>query len=778
MKFKGLILLRQILVGYLIVSIIIGTMVGIVYYERSRIDEIDLEIYEKERIRKIVHSIYRGLMEMAVLGESVALWEENEMDIYHIHRSHIDSLLTELQGYEGLAKIVQVDTVKVLLSRKEEFLSKIQQVFIQERNDSSLVNELPRLTREATQIREITRKKSGLVGLFGGKKTIYVTPSTKELQELNNQLATAQATKLYKLDRYSDSLWVQNKLLTDKMDSMVRSIDLYLEQVSARRKQNLTDIMNLSYVQVLAEIVILTLLLGYSLFVIHKYTVAKEKGRRKLQKVADENERLLKMSKKIILTVSHDIRGPLGNIMGCVELAMETREKKKRNGYLDNVLYLGHRISHLVNDLMDIYRINEVKDVLNEIPFHLSDLLDRVADNYRMKANNNGLIFKMEQHHTDVTIMGDADKFAQILDNLLTNAVKFTPAGSVHFFSEYKQGLLHIEIRDTGIGMTPEVVEHIFDPFERAAQEINSEGFGLGLYITDGLVRALNGSIEIESEVGRGSIFKLDIPFTETDEVSEEGVLVQGKSFILPKSVLVLDDDPILLKIVDDILTRQGVACTTCSTAKEIVSNLRTHTYDLLLTDIQMPQTDGFGLLKLLRDSDIGNSRTIPIAAMTARGDGNADGYSQAGFCGCIHKPFSKVNFLDFVSSMAKKQEVETSSSYDFSRLTVEAKDAYDMITLLIKESRKNLADLKYALKVINRERMRAVVHRMFPTWEILGVSKVLQDYRDIIKCEDTTEEKVKEWTESVISTLKDMIKEAEKQQKYYTVNEKENIDN
>lgn len=102
----------------------------------------------------------------------------------------------------------------------------------------------------------------------------------------------------------------------------------------------------------------------------------------------------MQMRKNIILTVSHDIRGPLGNIINSAELAMETREKKKRNGYLENILALSRHILHLVCDLMDVYRINEAKDIRNSVPFHLSGLLGRIAEGYRQKANGNGLLLR------------------------------------------------------------------------------------------------------------------------------------------------------------------------------------------------------------------------------------------------------------------------------------------------------------------------------------------------------------------------------------------------
>ena len=149
-----------------------------------------------------------------------------------------------------------------------------------------------------------------------------------------------------------------------------------------------------------------------------------------------ENENLLEMRKKIILTVSHDIRGPLGNIHNCADLATETRQKKKREIYLDDIRHSCQHILHLVNDLMDAYRINEAGDLRNDTPFYLNRFLKRISDEFSRKAASKGLILYSEHNGSNVTVKGDADKLEQVLANLLTNAIKFTSRGNINFHSE------------------------------------------------------------------------------------------------------------------------------------------------------------------------------------------------------------------------------------------------------------------------------------------------------------------------------------------------------
>ncbi len=470
------------------------------------------------------------------------------------------------------------------------------------------------------------------------------------------------------------------------------------------------------------------------------------------------------MRKKIILTVSHDIRGPLGNIHNCADLASETREKKKREIYLQDIRYSCNHILHLVNDLMDAYRINEAGEFRNDTPFYLDCFLRRISDDFSRKANTKGLIFYPVHEKSSLTVKGDADKLEQVLSNLLTNAIKFTPSGTVRFHSQYLGGKLRIEIGDTGIGMDSETLKRVFSPFERAAQNINSEGFGLGLFLTKGLVKVLDGTMEVESETGKGTVFRLEFPLPETDEPVEQDKPDNSSINTLPKNVLVVDDDPIQLKIAEDMLGRKGIACKTCINVREVVAAFEQSNYDVVLTDLQMPGTDGFGLLKLLRNSDMGNSRTVPVAVMTARGDGNTGVYEKEGFAGCIHKPFNIRNLLAFLSSVIPKDVHSDHKDFDFTELLESTEDKEYILSLVVSESKRELEELGLAVKTTDRESMRKTVHRMIPVWEMLGKDCLLREFQKVLHDGNCNDETVCEHTRGIMEWIVKLMEEAEKE--------------
>ena len=766
----GFFLRIKIFLGYILIVVIIFSFWKVLSYSRLELLKLENIINETEYARKNIYKAHLYITKLVTLGESVLAWNESDYNKYHHQRLKTDSVLIEIKssGVNSLLP-VQIDSLRALLETKEMHLFRIMQaVQSWEKSDSILANELPVIATQSVRMKTITQKKKGIAGLFGKKETVQVPYITNEIQDFNERLISVRDWRNNQMEAYADSLRLQNRLLNHKLYDFVSSLDNQIQQSFTEQYQEITETRWKSFRLFAIVISIVIVLFVISFFIMLSDLRKEEKIKVKLQQSVQENEDLLEMRKRIILTVSHDIRGPLGNIHNCADLASQTREKKKREPYLEDIRHSCHHILHLVNDLMDAYRINEAGDLRNDTPFYLDRFLQRISDEFSRKAVAKALYLQSEHQNSSFVVKGDADKLEQVLANLLTNAIKFTPSGTISFYSKYLEGKLHIEIKDTGIGMDEETQKRIFVPFERAAQNVNSEGFGLGLFLTKGLVKVLNGIITVESAPGKGSIFRLEIPLPETDELVEEDKPDSDSITILPKNVLVVDDDPILLKIAEDMLGRKGVSCTTCMNFQEVVAALGKSDYDMVLTDVQMPDTDGFALLRLLRNSDIGNSRTIPVAVMTARGDGNSGIYEKEGFAGCIHKPFNIHALLTFLSTIMSQIKVSQTGDFDFSCLLDSTDDYEHMMSLVIMESRKEIEELKTAIKTTNRESMRKTIHRMMPVWEILGKEHMLHDFQERLRDMNTSDETICEQGIQIIVWIEKLIKEAENELKKY----------
>ena len=261
---------------------------------------------------------------------------------------------------------------------------------------------------------------------------------------------------LIQIEMESDSLIMKNKLINNQLSELLCVLDDDIQKNFIEYNKEIINAQKTAFRLFSIIIIIAIILLLLSFFIIRSDFNKEETIKRKLKQVIKENVDLLEMRKQIILTISHDVRGPLGNIHNCADLVSETREKKKREIYLDDIRHSCQHVLHLVNDLMDAYRINDVGSLRNDAPFHLNRFLLRISDEFSRKSVSKGLILYSEHNGSNVTVKGDADKLEQVLDNLLTNAIKFTSKGNVCFHTEYLEGKLLIEIRDTGIGMDEE----------------------------------------------------------------------------------------------------------------------------------------------------------------------------------------------------------------------------------------------------------------------------------------------------------------------------------
>lgn len=675
----------KILSGYLLLTLLVGGIVYAVWNEKQVFQEAEEEERAMLEQRRLTNSAFKSLIALLLYSDGALLWDKDDLRSYEEKDRRMSEILEKLGSvYSDTLQQSRIDTVRLLLDEKKAQIYRLAETpSTASRMDSLLSERLPSLEHSASVPERVAgtpeneggkkvkksfwdwlrpkkkKEKDGNAGAHGAG-TVRVVPNTRhvrDMRQFRNDVFAALREQKEMYHALSDSLERRNRVLNRHINRLVNDFERdamlrteeRLERVSALREEAFALICGISSAGLLCALLLYVF--------IYRDIRRKYRDRRELEDSHHKRYELLEIRKRIIVTLSHDIRGPLNTISGSAELAMGTRDRKRRNAYLTDIMDSSRHIARLANSLLDLSRLDEAKETLNPVPFRLIPFLDGMADEYTRPANDKGLLFSKNVDVPDIVVSGDADRLEQVLDNLLSNAVKFTKSGSVNFSASYEKEILTVRIQDTGIGMDGKTVERIFQPFERAAPEVNADGFGLGLAITRGLVSLLKGEISVSSRPGEGSSFEIRIPLSPTDEpVKDTAIPVEGR-LSLPQKVLVVDDDPIQLRIVGEMLERNGVSCCKCQNAQAVVNELRRARYDIILTDIQMRGTGGFDLLYLLRQSNIGNSRTVPVAAMTARNDGNDSRYWEAGFSGCIRKPFSMNELLTFLSSVTEKKK-------------------------------------------------------------------------------------------------------------------------
>ena len=770
-----ILLQHKIFIGYFLLMAIIGSMVAIVLHERNRVQKIENESISIFQTQHNINTAHRYVTTLVTYGESVMVWNDEDSLAYRERRVRTDSMLQTLRTEcKDFIQPEHIDSLRTLLAVKEDHLFQIMEATReQKKTDSLLFHQKPTVTTHTTT-KTVTRKKKGIAGFFGGKETVQLPVTTRQTS-LNQKLISQINRQQHDIDTYTDSLRLCNKELNRKLRMLITSLDEQTWNAFRNKEARLKASYERSTVIITGLIIFSIILLVILYLVIQRDIKVKAKNRKHLEETIEQNIALLEMRKNIILTISHDIRAPLNVISGSAELAVDTREKKRRNTHLNNIRIVCRHVVHLLNNLLDVYRLNEAKETRNDVPFNLNALLKRIAFGFSHVVNNKGILFSHNFTDTDVKLCGDVDRIEQILDNLLSNAVKFTETGTISLNARYGEGKLLLEVKDTGIGMSEDALSRIFRPFERLGSVRNVEGFGLGLPITKGLVNLLGGTIDVTSGIDRGSTFRVTLPLKTTDETVESESLTIPHPAHLPRNVLVIDDDAMLLDVIKEMLERNGINCTACTTTKEVVKAMRGKDYDLLLSDIQMPGTNGFDLLTLLRRSSIGNSRTIPIVAMTARGDRDKDSFLHAGFTDYIYKPFSSSELLGLLSRI-KTDGREEKPEVDFSLILSEVSDKHKALLSFISQSERDREELDAAIKNGDRQKLREITHRMQPMWELLRMEEPLLAYRTLLKDSETSDKELNEYTRQIIGSTATLIKAAEAEIKRLT-NETEDTD-
>lgn len=444
----------------------------------------------------------------------------------------------------------------------------------------------------------------------------------------------------------------------------------------------------------------------------------------------------------------------------------------------------------LVSDLLDFHRLDLNKAEGNRVTFNPSQLFDEIYISFEPLTAAKGLTLQSNvASDLNGRFISDPLRLRQIVNNLLSNAVKFTQKGKITLTATYDSSKLTIAIADTGKGMAPSDRERIFQEFTRLSGAQGEEGFGLGLSIVKKLVTLLEGEIDVQSTPGEGSCFTVILPLypvgksvTEGElSESDKGESIQEPATILPMKVirvLLIDDDKIQLSLTAAMLKQHGIDAVCCEQLEELIEQLRTSVFDVLLTDIQMPAINGFDLVKLLRASNIPQAKTIPVIAVTARSEMDKAALYEHGFAGCLHKPFTvkellqTINEGQLVADEAHITEDMGSGLMNFSALTVYSEDdpeaACSIIETFIEETEKNIDIVQQALDNEDTDGIAAMAHKLLPLFTLIGASETIAPLKYLESCRgEMFVDEIKQTTLTVLATVPHIISEAKEYLSY-----------
>ena len=754
--------------GYIMVLVIGISMVAILVHERERIREIDAESAEMRQVRRDINVAHRHITRLATFGESVIGWEEADSTRYHALRLHTDSLLQALKPHcRDYVRPAQIDTLRTLLAEKEAHLLHLTGILArQSEADSLLVNHLPEVARRATRIRTVRQKKSGLAGALGGKKTVQVLPSAKELHQFSDSLITLQRRQTVEMDAYADSLRNRNRTLNQELNRLVSDLDTQAQTAFGHRERKIAEAQELSVRLFTITISAAIVLLFLSYLAIHREMKRNDHERKRREKLIGElqesneaNEKLIKLRRNLIQNVTHELRTPLTAISGNAELLLNDTEADSRMRHAQTIGDAAGRMAGMINSLLVYFRLDSGKETPSVKPFKLYSIAETLKTEFAPLAKNKGLDFKAEGE-TDEIVSGDKNRILSIGGNLLSNAIKFTQSGTIILCTDYKNDVFALSVSDTGTGMTKEQQARIFTPFERLGNAVTEDGFGLGLAIVADTVKLLKGSITVESEPGKGSRFTVSLPLPKAEETATNEKKQENHTSLSGCNILAIDNDLVLLNMLHDMYKQHGVECDTCQSVDELTDLMRTKDYDLLITDLKMPEVNGYEVLELLRTSEIGNSQTIPIVAATAAGYVEEEELKRKGFAAVLYKPYSIDELLAVTENCIKRDKT---SRIDLSPLLAFG----DKRRTLEKLATTTQADMNEVCKAAEAKDMEALdgwVHHLRSSWMLIKAEQPLVTLYDAIHKKNISDEELSAAVGAVLAQGKLIVDLARKE--------------
>ena len=716
-------------IGYLLIIVLIACIAYIWYHEWREIEALEADNHQIDNFRKEINSIYIQFIEFSLSGETVLEWDDEELEHYHILRMAMDSMLCR---FKAIYPAECIDSVRHLLADKELQMRRIVQVLDEQQAlNEKIARQVPVIVQKSVQEQPQKPKRKGFLGIFGKKEKPKPTVTTTMLRSLDRNMIAEQKAQSRCLSQHADSLASRNAELNRQLHGFIRQMDKKVQADLQKREVEITAMREQSFIQIGSLTGFVLLLLVISYIIIHRNANSINRYKRKttdligqLQQSVVQNEALIASRKKAVHTITHELRTPLTAITGYAGLMEKESDADKNGMYIQNIQHSSGRMREMLNTLLDFFRLDNGKEQPVISTCRISSIEHILETEFMPIAMNKELTLIVECY-TDAVVMTDRERILQIGNNLLSNAIKFTDNGSVSLTTDYDNGMLRFVVEDTGTGMTEDEQQRVFSAFERLSNAATKDGFGLGLSIVQRIVAMLDGTIKLKSEKGKGSRFTVEIPMQKAEELTEQINQTQIHYSHTFHDVVAIDNDEVLLLMLKEMFSQEEIHCDICTNVSELMELIRKKEYALLFTDLNMPEINGFELLELLRSSNVGNSKTIPVVVTTASGSCSKEELMERGFAGCLFKPFSISELMEISDKCAMimtQDEVP-----DFSTLLSYGNES-DMLEKLIAETEKEMQSVRDAEQNKDLQKLDALTHHLRSSWEILRADQPLRE--------------------------------------------------
>lgn len=792
----------KVIVGYLLLFAIAVLSVWFIYTEilKTAIPNKDATS-DNQQIIQISNAIANLYASEAVGRNSILTGSSSDYAEYNKLLDSVNSEIENIKTISDTTQLAKLDAIQGLLQKKRNSINEI----IQFRNYYNKESTFDRAVKGIYNAKDSLyrgikpvkfSKKNQFTDFLEAALTEKQLDSLGRLQLSNDSLAMAfegVLTKLiikdnklkYQLFKKEQKMLDENRIISDQLRIVLSSLEKQiLEKSYVKINESKAAIDNI--IQTIAWVGALTfcLLIIFAYIIIRDLTI-NQNYRNQLEKLNSEKEDLLRSKMMLLATVTHDIQTPLGSVIGFSDLLKNTEINPKQQQYLENIKHSSNYILKLVNDLVDFSKLENDRIKVEKVSFNFKDLIESTCKPLEPNAENKGIELNWDvEDALDENYISDPYRLKQILTNLISNAIKFTQEGSVEVSAKIEGDMIEVYVLDTGIGIAKNKQKAVFKEFTQAHSGIEKKfgGTGLGLTIAKKMLRLLGGKITLDSEENKGSIFMIAVPAIKSGvKAIEEKLPVfdEKHGFLKNKRILIVDDDAMQLSLMKEIFLNYPVKITTLVDATKVRNLLEHEQFDMVLSDIQMPNIDGFELVRIIRNNNNPKIATIPVVALSGKRNLNPEDFTSKGFTAFHPKPLKLDELLHLMESIfngkpmnvfvqvsdAKKDE----KLFDLASLNKFTQDDPASLKLIldtfIMSVAENTAVLKEAVSLMDEQKMSEIAHKMIPMlkqMEVYTISDLLEPIEDQVLGYDKLE--MENYVEVIFEKLNELISELKKQ--------------
>lgn len=587
------------------------------------------------------------------------------------------------------------DTIKSPEIVKRKFFQRVGDVFS------------PKKSQESTPRIVTSVKRDTIINRHSASDSVAVA-----LKRAKDNISSSRLQISQNVSSKSQELIATEQLISAQIGLIITELNREaaqnsLSEIAAKQSALSTSGRVIAIVGAVAIIII-----ALFLFFILKDISRSARYKRQLEAARLHAEELMESRHRMLLNISHDIKAPLCSITGYLDL-MQSSDDQKIKKWSGSMKISASYIMDLLTNLLEFARLERGKSVVHISSFDVDSMVDDVANIFEPIAKDKGISLTINRTQKVGYIASDAMRLRQIVMNLTSNAVKFTDTGGVEI--EYRLDEQHniiFLVRDSGRGIAEAKLNAIFDEFTREQKVEGVEGSGLGLAVVRGAVMLLGGTISVESIEQQGSTFTVAIPVTRAEATDELRV-----TEVAPMDIMIVDDDPLQLRMLSEMINRSAHRVHCASTLNEAMELLASQRIELVLTDLQMGTLSGHQLLEHIR----AKGYVMPVVAVSASEQTNRAQLQQAGFSDFLRKPFSLAALNATIAQSAAQEHIATLEEL----MGGDREAIKEIMDLFVVATGENIEILKSHLTNDRLDEARKVCHKMLPMFMQLQLSDI-----------------------------------------------------